>query len=153
MGAVVLFPPLPPLPAPPRVGPDPRQRTFEAIVGAMAGPLSRRGRVGVANVARGFPASAVDLGAIQTALQRGVARLDMKQVRARWSADLFAWMRRVVLTWVQRCKLLQFRLRPRGIHVRMETQDDDGYYCYAFDVFPGKVARRRTRVPPTANAT
>ena len=101
--------------------------------------------IATANTSRGFPAAAVDLGRLQEELEAGLRRLDMKQVRARWGEDVSTWMVRLLMTWVQRCKMVRFRLRRQGINVRLETQDDRGYYRYEFDVFPGRGRDAATR--------
>lgn len=134
---VVRFPPLPQRPPAPRLDPDPRQRQFREIVETLAEATAESGRLGVSNTTGGFPASALNLGQLQEALQAGVATLDMQQVHERWKDDLFDWMRLTIGAWVQRCKFLRMRLRKTGIHIEIETQDDYGYYCYEFDVFPG----------------
>ena len=71
---------------------------------------------------------------------RGIARLDMRQVEARWD-EVREWMRGVLRTWVQRYKMLNIERHENGIRVEIETQDDCGYYLYGFDVFPGRKAR------------
>jgi hypothetical protein len=142
-GNVVRFPPLPRVPIPPGGRRDPRQTRLAAVVESLSRALGDDAHVGTANFTSGFAASAVDLGRLKDLLEGGIARLDMGQVRARWKADVFEWMRRTIRLWVQRCKLLRFRLRDEGIRVEIETQDDAGYYTYGFDVFPG-----RRRVTP-----
>jgi hypothetical protein len=89
------------------------------------------------NFATGFYASAVDLGRLQAALGRGIARLNMAQVEARWD-EIRTWMSGVLRAWVQRYKMVHIERRETGVHVRLETQDDRGYYSYEFDVFPGR---------------
>jgi hypothetical protein len=89
------------------------------------------------NFATGFHASAVDLGRLQVALGRGIGRLDMVQVESRWD-EIRTWMRGVLRAWVQRCKMLHIERLETGIHVKLQTQDDRGYYSYEFDVFPGR---------------
>lgn len=89
--------------------------------------LSGRGATTAANTGQGFPASAVDLGRLKTVLEVGLQQLDMRQVRERWSEDVFVWLCSAVRAWVQRCKAMTMRPRRDGIHVRLETQDDHGY--------------------------
>jgi hypothetical protein len=134
---VVRFPPLPAIPAPPVIGPDPRQRHtnhfLSGIITALAGEtVIRPARMS------GFRASAVDVGAIQEMLGRGIALLDMAGVRERWDDDLRTWMDDVILAWVQRCKFIHMELEETGITITIETQDDCGYYTYEFDVLPGR---------------
>ena len=56
----------------------------------------------------------------------------------RWRPRVFSWMRRLLRSWVQRCKLVKIERQELGIRVELETQDDQGYYKYGFDVFPRK---------------
>jgi len=138
MAEISLFPPLPPLPEPVALPPDQRQQTFERIAGALTAQIDDEAGVKVANTARGYYASAVDLGALQEILGNAIERFDMTEVRDRWSHDVFAWFRRSILSCVQRCKEITFDLEENGIRISLETQDDRGYYRYEFDVFPGK---------------
>jgi hypothetical protein len=139
---VVPFPPLPPVPRAPRLPIDPRQTRASHVIGALARVAEGTMRLSGPNFTTGFHASAVDLGRLQAALARGVARLDETQVEARWD-EIFAWMLRVLRSWVQRYKHARIERREAGIRVEIETQDDHGYYSYGFDVFPGKSGRSR----------
>ena len=47
-------------------------------------------------------------------------------------------MRRLLRSWVQRCKLVKIERQELGIRVELDTQDDHGYYTYGFDVFSRK---------------
>ena len=120
-----------------------RQSQFRRIVGNLGAAIGGHGSLSTANVQSGYPAAAPDLGRLKDALERGLARFDMDQVRARWDDDVFEWLRLTVKAWVQRCKMLQIRPRQNGVQIRLMTQDDHGYYRYEFDVFPGKPSRRR----------
>ena len=95
------------------------------------------------NLWTGYYASALDVGRLQAALEQGLGRFDDGQVEARWD-EIFDWIRRVVRSWVQRCKQMRLERREAGIRVELETQDDLGYYEYGFDVFPrrGKPVER-----------
>ena len=135
---VVRIPKLPRVPPPPEAGGDERQGTFEGIAGRLGDAMGDRMAISAANTSRGFPASRVDLGRLQAGLEDGLKRFDMKLVRSRWGEDVSDWMSRFLMSWVQRCKGIHFRLARKGIHVRLETQDDRGYYRYEFDVFPGR---------------
>jgi uncharacterized protein YprB with RNaseH-like and TPR domain len=57
--------------------------------------------------------------------------------KERWD-EVFSWMRRLLRSWVQRCKLVKIERQELGIRVELDTQDDHGYYKYGFDVFPRK---------------
>ena len=94
-------------------------------------------RVAGPNLTTGFCASSVDLGRLQAELAKGIARLNAAQVEERWD-EVVSWMRRLLRSWVQRCKLVKIERQELGIHVELETQDDYGYYNYGFDVFPRK---------------
>jgi hypothetical protein len=83
---------------------------------------------------------------------RAIARFDISQVRERWDEDLFTWMRTATFSWVQRCKLLQMTIGENAVRVVLETQDDHGYYHYAFDVFPGATPDRSERKSGTDQA-
>jgi len=137
-GNVVRFPPLPTRPEAPRFPPDERQGRFERIAGRLGEQIGDEMELKAANTARGFPASAVDLGRLKEALESALGGFDMTLIRERWDADLSAWMAATVMEWVQRCKTFRFDRRAEGIHVEVETQDDHGYYHYAFDIFPGR---------------
>lgn len=132
---IVRFPPLPPAPEPPVLPDDPRQTRAGRVVGALAGIAQQHMRLSGPNLTTGFHASAVDLGALQHALERGLSRFDPAQIESRWS-EVFDWIRRVMSTWVQRYKELRIERRNEGIRIEFQTQDDLGYYDYAFDVFP-----------------
>jgi hypothetical protein len=141
MSDVVLFPPLPPIPQPPASEPDERQQTFRSIIGNLTSQLGTPvAGSGVAPIDRnaGYRASAVDLGRLQEVLGEGIARFDMAMVRERWNVDVQAWMFRAIRMWTQRCKAMHLELADNGIAVRLDTQDDRGYYEYSFDVFPGR---------------
>jgi hypothetical protein len=139
MADLIQFPPLPAIPDPPTGLHDERQSTFRRIAGGLAEELSgSAGGFGTANVTTGYPASAVDLGGIQDVIETALHRFDMAQVRSRWTDTLFPWLRRMLLTWIQRCKSIHFDLEEKGIRLQLQTQDDRGYYHYEFDVFPGR---------------
>lgn len=138
---MVHFPPLPPLPEPPELPADPRQRSLPSFAAQLSDALGDSTHFRTANTTSGFHAAAVDLGRLKAAMERGIQRLDMETIRSRWDADVRAWLTRLLLTWVQRAKEASFDLRELGIHVRFETQDDAGYYQYAFDVMPGRKER------------
>ena len=88
------------------------------------------------NIEAGYPASSVDLGRLQEMLERSLSGLDMVGVRHRWDEDVEEFLLRTVRAHVQRVKELSVDCRETGIHISFRTQDDLGYYRYAFDVFP-----------------
>lgn len=83
--------------------------------------------------ARGFAASAVDLGRLQLALGPVLARLDATQTEARWP-EVLEWIRGVLVAWVQRIKRMKIVRFANGVRIELQTQDDLGYYDYGFDV-------------------
>ena len=133
-----MFPPLPKTPAPPQFDLDPRQRRFLKIAAAIVDQLGSSSASFEVQAMSGFPASAVNVGELKSALEGGMKRLDMRAVRVRWSDDVFDWMRLTIRAWVQRCKMMRLVARRNGVNVKLETQDDLGYYRYEFDVFPRK---------------
>lgn len=139
---VVSLPALPPLPAPPSRSPDRRQANAAHVLAGLADQMGGEMRLAGANLSSGFPAAAVDLGALQSAIGSGVSRFTADQLRRRWRADVRPWTQRLVLSWVQRVKRLTVTLRKRGVHIVIETQDDRGYYRYELDVFPRPVVTR-----------
>jgi hypothetical protein len=132
-GDVVRFPPIPRVPPPPVLLEDPRQVHARRIIGAVAKLAQASMEVAGPNFVKGFHASAVDLGRLQHALERGLARFEAAQIEARWS-EVLDWIQRVVGAWVQRRKHLKIERFETGIRVELQTQDDLGYYDYAFDV-------------------
>ena len=134
---VVRFPPMPPIPAPPRLALDPRQAKLMSLIDRVSA-ISTTGFAGAApRFATGFYASAVDLGRLQEALARGISRFTMAQVHERWD-EVREWMHGALATWVQRRQFLKLEVRKTGVHVQLETRDDLGTYSYGFDVFPGR---------------
>lgn len=140
---------LPPIPEPPSFGPDPRQETFYDIVGNLDSALSgAEGEVRVASTATGFPASAVNLGRLQSEIERALAGWSMKEVRGRWRDEVFPWIAAFTRTWVQRRSILRLTRARSGIRIVLDAKDDYGYYHYVFDVFPN----RGTRDAPRSSA-
>jgi hypothetical protein len=138
MSIVVGFPPLPRPPAPPQLGADPRQRRTSTILSNLGGQLAGGGAgVATANMSSGYFAASVNVGALQAALEAGLARFTMPIVSDRW-AEVRPWIEGVLYAWSQRLKESRVELRENGIRVAIKTQDDLGYYDYAFDVFPGR---------------
>jgi hypothetical protein len=131
---VARFPPLPAVPPAPLHPPDERQTQTRQIIGGLAGAVEADVQVAGPNLTTGFSASSVDLGRLQSELQKGIARLNAAQLDERWD-EVFSWMHRLLRAWVQRCKLMKIERKELGIRIELETQDDHGYYKYEFDVF------------------
>ena len=129
---------LPPVPPPPSFGPDPRQEIFYQTVGRLGAELQEKGEIRVASTATGYPASAVDLGRLQTEIEQALAGLTLDEIRSRWDAEVLPWLAEFTRNWIQRRKTLRTEIRGHGIALTIETQDDIGHYTYAFDVFPGR---------------
>jgi hypothetical protein len=134
--ALILFPPLPEMPAPPVVGSDPRQSSFRGIVGALTEATSEWGQIRATNLALGYHASAPSLGVIKSAHEQALAHFDMRIVHDRWDQDLLRWLGKSLVRWVQRTKRVSTELHTNGIAVEIEAQDDLGYYRYGFDLMP-----------------
>jgi hypothetical protein len=83
--------------------------------------------VRVAATSTGFPASAVDLGRLQTEIERAFAGWSSEEIRSRWRSDVFPWVSQFTRTWVQRRSVLHVR-------IGLDTKDDRGYYHYVFEV-------------------
>jgi hypothetical protein len=135
---------LPPVPEPPSFGPDPRQETFYAIVGRLGAALSEvEGEVRVAATSTGYPASAVDLGRLQSEMERALAGWSSSEIRSRWRDEVFPWISQFTRAWVQRRSILTAKRTRSGIRIVLDTKDDRGYYHYVFEVF----LNRRRRGP------
>jgi hypothetical protein len=134
---VARFPPLPAIPPAPQQPPDERQAKTVQVIGGLASAVESEMQVAGPNLTTGYYASSVDLGRLQAELVKGVARLTAAQLEERWD-EVFSWMRRLLHSWVQRCKLVKIERQELGIRVELETQDDHGYYKYGFGVFPRK---------------
>jgi hypothetical protein len=133
--SLVVIPRLPQPPEPPNFGPDPRQQVFLGVAQALSSATGANTSV---NVARGFHAARVDLAALKSVLEAGLLEFTKATLLARWGDDLQDWMHAVLRSHVQRQKQRTVTCHDEGIHVRLETQDDLGYYSYEFDVFPGR---------------
>ena len=83
-------------------------------------------------------AADVRVGALQELLEAMIVEFDMDSLRPEWSEGIQSELMRAIEQWVQRLRELTVELRENGIHVKMQTQDDRGYYRFAFDVFPGR---------------
>lgn len=137
-GEIVHFPPLPQIPAPPEGPTDPRQARVARLTPPPAPSSRGPAQLGGPNLSRGYRASAVDVGALQTLIEQGLVRFDGERLKARWDRDVRNWIGTVIVKWVQRLKSLKLVLVEDAVQIEMETQDDRGYYHYRFDVVPGR---------------
>jgi hypothetical protein len=131
--------PLPPIPDPPQYPPDPRQLFVKVVIACLTSGLPGGKSVAEIDNPSGYPASAVDLARLQTEVQRAARACDLGTLRARINLDLGQWLLRFLRAWVQRCKSVDVEadLESECIVVHFTTEDDEGAYSYAFDVFPG----------------
>jgi len=135
---------LPPIPEPPSFGPDPRQETFYAIVGRLGTALSEAGgELRVAATSTGYPASAVDLGRLQSELERALTGWSTREIRTRWRDEVFPWISQFTRAWVQRRSILTAKRTRSGVRIVLDTKDGRGYYHYVFEVFVQKTQRLR----------
>ncbi|HEU4369959.1 MAG TPA: hypothetical protein VFV05_17180 [Methylomirabilota bacterium] len=112
------------------------------MVGHLTTALSDvEGEVQVAATSTGFPASAVDLGRLQSEMEGALAGWSSKDVRSRWRDEVFPWISRFTRAWVQRRSILTAKRTRSGIRIVLDTKDDRGYYHYVFEVFLNR--RRR----------
>lgn len=79
----------------------------------------------------------MDVGRLQIVMERGLARFGPKTLDTRW-AELHGWLASVIRAWAQRTKRMRIEKKREGIRIELITQDDRGYYEYAFDVFPNR---------------
>ena len=134
---VARIPPLPRIPLAPSFPPDPRQVSTRRIIGAIAAVAKDTMTLAGPNFVEGFPASAVNVGQLQEAMERGLRRFTGANLVDRWD-DVFGWLLRVLRSWVQRAKHIKIKRVERAVRIEVQTQDDLGYYDYAFDVFPDR---------------
>ena len=64
-------------------------------------------------------------------------------IESRWP-EVFDWIGRITSSWVQRRKSMTITRSEEGIAIAMQTQDDLGYYDYAFDMIADRARRRMT---------
>ena len=135
---VAQFPPIPRVPDPPRFPPDPRQTRSARIISNIAERIAQTGMdVAGPNLVSGYHASAINLGQLQQTLEHGLSRFDQARLTARWP-EVLGWINEVLVTWIQRPKETRVELKEKGIRIELTSQDDLGYYDYAFDVFPNR---------------
>ena len=101
------------------------------------------------NLSTGYRASAVDIGRLKDAIERGLKSFTITQIRER-EDEVLRWIYDVLRVWAQRRKTSAITICEAGLRIELQTQDDHGYYDYAFDVFPG---RRTARGPARQRRT
>jgi len=105
-------------------------------VGRLTSALSGvEGEIHTAATSTGYPASAVDLGRLQSEIERALTGWPRKEVRARWRDEVFPWISALTRAWVQRRSILTLKRTRTGIRVIIDTKDDRGYYHYVFEAF------------------
>lgn len=136
MAFMAAFPPLPGIPTAPQTGIDPRQRRTREILGNLQEAIGLENK---GAPVRGYHASAVNVGKLQATLERCLRRFSEPVIEARWG-EIHVWVVDFLGVWVQRRKEIGVERHGAALHVRLKTQDDFGYYEYAFDVFPHRDA-------------
>lgn len=117
---------------------DPRQDLGRRSLGKGTAQLGRRGGNVSYNLTTGMPASAVNLGKLQSLLEAVIVEFEMEELSARWDDDVQTALQDAVLEWVQRVDAFELELHESGVSISLQTQDDYGYYQYGLDVFPGR---------------
>ena len=114
----------------PRFAPDPRQAEFLSAVGP-AGPVKkakidlRLGKVEIANVGRGWPAAAPNLGFLQDGMAT-LVRLGKMDPHSKKELQVF-------ISWAtQRVTRVTLSPEADGVYVRFWTRDDLGLYEHGF---------------------
>ena len=117
----------------PQFATDPRQAGFLGTVSPSGGPKKARfdqrlGKVEIANVGRGWPASAPNLGFLQIGMER-LIELGKLDPRSKKEMTQF-------VNWaVQRVSRLSISPESKsGITVNFWTRDDLGVFSYCFPV-------------------
>lgn len=88
----------------------------------------------VAATSTGFPASAVDLGRLQSEMERAFAGWSANEIRSRWREEVFLWIAEFTRRWVQRRSMARITRTRFGFRIVLDTKDDHGYYHYVFEV-------------------
>lgn len=118
----------------PKFASDPRQESFMRSAQPAGGHKrllvdQRLGKVEIANVGRGWPASAPDLGFLKVGMER-LAELGKLDPKSKKQVHQF-------LNWaVQRVIRLTISADSNVTHVHFWTKDDLGTYDYGFSVAP-----------------
>ncbi len=116
---------------------DPRQSVGRSSLGKGTAQTGRRNGGSVMyNFTSGMGASSVNLGQLQTIIETILADITLPELTARWNDDVSTAVQDALLEWVQRVDHFELELHESGVRVSLQTQDDFGYYHYAFDAFP-----------------
>jgi len=116
----------------PQFGPDTRQDAFRQAAGSAVGPKSilmdtRLGKVEIANIGRGWPATKPDLGFLQNGMKR---LIELKKLDCKSKKQVHQF-----LDWaVQRVIRVTLSEDPGEVQVCFWTKDDHGIYTYGFGV-------------------
>lgn len=116
----------------PKFAPDPRQESFLSLVGPAGEPRKamidhRLGKVEIANVGRGWPASRPDLGFLHDGMKKLIelGKLDPRSKKG--VAQFVGWAtQRVIRTTVTHDDV--------ATHVHFWTKDDHGTYGFQFSI-------------------
>jgi len=118
----------------PTFAPDLRQESFLSRVGASGEPKKvlidqRLGKVEIANIGHGWPASAANLGFLQAGMARLIELGKLNPQSKKEVTTFVSWaVQRVIRLTLSNDE------HPGEIHVRFWTRDDRGAYEYAFPV-------------------
>jgi|GEM_PF-1851516 len=132
--------PAPTLRAAPEAPPftDPRQAKATRILTNLNAQLPLGAGTSMVNMTTGMAAADLRVGKLQDLLEAMLVEYDMDTLRTEWTEGVGRAVQGAIEVWVQRLKELELDVRDNGVHVRMQTQDDRGYYRYSFDIFPGR---------------
>jgi hypothetical protein len=116
----------------PQYAPDPRQADFLGAVKPSGGPKKilvdqRLGKVEIANVGRGWPATWPNLGFLKTGTEHLIATEKLDPASKKQIHQFLNWA-------VQRVIRVSISLDPGVTHVRFWTKDDYGTYGFEFSV-------------------
>jgi len=117
---------------------DPRQDMGRRTLGRGTVQQGRRGGTVMYNLTHGMAAARVDLARLQELLEGIMADLTVAEMTARWDDDVREALQDALLEWVQRVDAFELEAHESGARVSIQTQDDFGYYQFAFDAFPGR---------------
>jgi len=117
---------------------DPRQDVGRRTISRGTAQQGRRGNGVAYNLTHGMGAASVNLARLQELLEGIMSALTVAEMGARWEDDVRESLQDALLEWVQRVDAFELEAHESGARVSFQTQDDFGYYQYAFDAFPGR---------------